>query len=232
MIVVMSQNTRADGSADGSALRSAGERTNSRGQATRLRMILAAEELFARDGISGVPLRDIGKAAGQRNHAAVQYHFGDRDEVIKAIMEYRGAESESVRSDVVTGLIMSGTKPSVNDVIGAFVRPLAIHFAQDNHYLTFLAMYVTQEGGYQSLGADMQTGTQVIILRALLGKLLPEIPEDVLTERWWLVLSSAVYGLAMYQASQRKRGTSPQATDAHVEDLIRILSAGIAAPVE
>lgn len=226
----MAEYTSGSGAADGGPLRTAGERTNARGQVTRLRMILAAEELFARDGISGVPLRDIGKAAGQRNHAAVQYHFGDREEVIKAIMEYRGSASEVVRADMVTGLMMSGTTPSVNDVVGAFVRPLAIHFAEDNHYLTFLAMYVTQEGGYQSLGADMQTGSQVIILRTLLGKLLPDIPEGVLTERWWLVLSSAVYGLAMYHAAQRKRGASSQKVAAQVEDLIRILSAGIAAP--
>lgn len=212
--------------------KSSGDRNNVRGQATRLSILLAAERLFSQEGISAVPLRNIGKAAGQRNHAAVQYHFGDRDEVIKALMEYRGQDSERVRSEMVTGLMLSGSTPSVADVIGAFVHPLATHFEEGNHYLTFLSMYVTQEGGYQGLGADMQIGSQVIMLRALLGRLLPDIPEEILTERWWLVLSSAVHGLAMYQAMQRKHGISAAQVENYVEDLVRVLGAGIAAPVQ
>ncbi|RYF40954.1 MAG: TetR family transcriptional regulator, partial [Comamonadaceae bacterium] len=50
------------------------ERANSRGDATRQLLLTMAEQLFAERGIAAVPLRDIGVAAGQKNHAVVQYH--------------------------------------------------------------------------------------------------------------------------------------------------------------
>ncbi len=190
----------------------------------------AAERLFAARGIAAVPLRDIGIAAGQRNHQAVQYHFGDRDEVVKAIMVARGAESEARRTDIVSDLLVGDTAPSVPAVIDAFVRPLAIHIRPENHYLGFLSRYITEEGGYEGLG-DLQTGASVATLRTVLGRLRPEIPQAVLDERWLIVLTSAVHALARYQAAQQKRARLPADFDVLIDDLVAFLAAGLAAPL-
>lgn len=208
-----------------------GERNNVRGQATRLRILTAAEQLFAENGISAVPLRDIGKAAGQRNHAAVQYHFGDREEVIRAIMDYRGGESEERRAEIMAGFMMGQTQPTVSDVVGAFVRPLAIHFEPENHYLPFLSLFLAEEGGYESLEGGVQTGAHVTTLRALLGKLVPDVPQQVLDERWWVTLTSAVHSLARYHTARRKREHIPASFEVLVDDLIEYLSAGLTAPL-
>ena len=207
-----------------------GERKNVRGEATRQLILTAAERLFAEHGISAVPLRDIGIAAGQRNHAVVQYHFGDRDEVVKAIMESRGAESEASRTDMVADLMLGGAVPTVRDVVSAFVRPLAIHLHPDNHYLAFLSLYITEEGGYEGLG-DVQAGASVITLRTLLSRLLPQIPEAVLEERWWVTLTSAVHTLARYHSAHRKRARLPARIDVLIDDLVTFLSAGLMAPL-
>ncbi|MGW2824322.1 TetR/AcrR family transcriptional regulator [Streptomyces sp. NPDC001443] len=207
--------------------RSSGQR-NARGEVTRQRILTAAERLFAEHGISAVPLRDIGIAAGQRNHAAVQYHFGDRDEVVKAIMEFRGADSEAKRADVVADLAVGDSPPTVVDVVRAFVRPLAIHLQPDNHYLAFLSLYITEEGGYEGL-VGVRTGASVITLRALLSRLAPQIPEAVLDERWLTVMTSAVHALARYHSAQRKRLPMPAEIDVLVEDLVTFLGAGLVA---
>ncbi|MEV1025271.1 TetR family transcriptional regulator [Streptomyces sp. NPDC050264] len=218
-------------SARRSTPRSGQGRKNVRGEATRRLIITAAEKLFAENGISAVPLRDIGVAAGQRNHAAVQYHFGDRDEVVKAILELRGAESEESRTGIVAELMTGPTPPTVVDVVGAFVRPLAIHLREDNHYLAFLSHFITEEGGYQGLG-DVRAGASVLTLRATLSRLVPQIPEAVLEERWWVVLTGAVHTLARYQAAQRKGRTHLTAgIDVLVDDLVTFLSGGLAAPL-
>ncbi|MBO1901321.1 TetR family transcriptional regulator [Leucobacter weissii] len=209
--------------------RADGERGNVRGQTTRLLILSAAERLFAERGVSGVPLREIGKAAGQRNHAAVQYHFGDRDEVVRAIMEYRGAESERTRAEIVAALVLGEAVPSVADVVSAFVRPLALHIEADNHYLRFLSLLITEEGGYEGL-VGVHTGGQVMTLRALLVKLLPTLPEEVLFERWWVALTSAVHTLARYQTTQRKRELASADLERRIEDLVAFLAAGLAAP--
>jgi AcrR family transcriptional regulator len=211
--------------------RSATERRNVRGDATRQSILLTAERLFAQRGISAVPLRDIAQAAGQRNHAVVQYHFGDRDEVVRAIVEFRGAESETKRIDLVTELMLGPTPARIDDVVGAFVRPLAIHIRPDNHYLTFLSHFITKEGGYEALGQDVHTGGSVIAIRPLLARLAPQIPAEILDERWYVLMTSVVHTLARYQSAQAKPVGLPADLDVLIEDLITFLSAGLTAPV-
>jgi AcrR family transcriptional regulator len=209
--------------------RAGGARKNARGETTRQLILTAAERLFAERGISAVPMRDIGLAAGQRNHTAVRYHFGERDEVVNAIMEFRGAQSEVTRVGMVADLMLAG-RPTIRDVVGAFVRPLAIHIQPDNHYLAFLSLYITEEGGYEGL-ADVNAGASVVTLRALLGRLVPDIPTAVLDERWWMTLTSAVHALARYHSAQRKRARLPGTIDMLIDDMVSYLSAGLSAPL-
>ena len=226
----MSQTT-PDRSGRGPAARGGAERRNVRGDATRRSILTAAERLFAERGISAVPLRDIGLAAGQRNHAVVQYHFGDRDEVVRAIVESRGAESEAKRIDVTTELML-GRKPArVDDVVSAFVRPLAIHIRPGNHYLAFLSRFITEAGGYESLGTDVHTGGSVLAIRPLLGRLVPQVPEAILDERWYVLMTSAVHALARYQSALARPSGLPAEIDVLIEDLVAFLSAGLTAPV-
>lgn len=54
---------------------------------TRAALIRAAEELFAAKGVDGVSLNEIKRAAGQRNAMALQYHFGDRAGLLRAVLD-------------------------------------------------------------------------------------------------------------------------------------------------
>jgi AcrR family transcriptional regulator len=60
-----------------------------RGEAARTALVESAERLFAEQGIQAVSLRDVSKAAGQRNNSAAQYHFGDRSGLVAAVYENR-----------------------------------------------------------------------------------------------------------------------------------------------
>src|SRR5690348_17179515 len=81
------------------------DRVNSRGDATRQLILKTAEQLFAERGIAAVPLRDIGIAAGQKNNVAVQYHFGDRESLIREIISYRAIASEEKRVEMLADLL-------------------------------------------------------------------------------------------------------------------------------
>ena len=48
-------------------------------------LIETAERLFAEKGIDNVSLREINRAAGQKNVAALHYHFGTRESLLEAI---------------------------------------------------------------------------------------------------------------------------------------------------
>jgi AcrR family transcriptional regulator len=53
----------------------------------RTRMLDSALELFAANGIGATSLREIRLAAGQRNAGAPQYHFGDKQGLLAALLE-------------------------------------------------------------------------------------------------------------------------------------------------
>ena len=55
-------------------------------------LIAAAERLFAARGIDGVSLREINREAQQRNTTSLQYHFGDREGLLRAIMAKHGKQ--------------------------------------------------------------------------------------------------------------------------------------------
>jgi AcrR family transcriptional regulator len=63
---------------------------------TRDRLIRAAEEIFAAQGVDGAQLRDIVTLAGQSNPSAVQYHFGSRGGLLAAVMAGRQHRTEKV----------------------------------------------------------------------------------------------------------------------------------------
>ena len=54
---------------------------------TRARLIAVAERLLAARSIEGVSLNEISKAAGQRNSNVCQYHFGNKQGLLQAILD-------------------------------------------------------------------------------------------------------------------------------------------------
>jgi AcrR family transcriptional regulator len=205
------------------------ERTNARGDETRLLLLETAERLFAERGIRAVPLRDIGIAAGQRNHAAVQYHFGTRDSLIKEIIRYRAASSEADRNEMLADLMTKG-QPQVSELVGIYVLPLSTHLVAGDHYLAFMSRVIIEHGGYAGLENALPTATAKT-LRTLLGRLLPACPAEVLDERWTTVLTSSVHALARYQQVMMS-GTLPLPLDWLLADLVRFLTGGVQASFE
>ncbi|MFJ3585503.1 TetR/AcrR family transcriptional regulator [Streptomyces sp. NPDC090127] len=66
------------------------------GPETREKLIRAAEEIFAAQGVDGAQLRDVVALAGQSNPSAVQYHFGSRAGLLDAVMAGRQRRTEQV----------------------------------------------------------------------------------------------------------------------------------------
>ncbi|MGH0032812.1 MAG: TetR/AcrR family transcriptional regulator [Myxococcota bacterium] len=87
-------------------------------------LVRAARSLFAERGTLGVSMREVGRAADQRNTNAVQYHFGDREGLLLAVLEpyhrlvaaRRGALLDALEADAA---------PAMRDLAGALVRPSA-----------------------------------------------------------------------------------------------------------
>ena len=84
---------------------------------TRERLLDAAERLFAEAGYTA-SLRDITAAAGA-NLAAVNYHFGSKEELVKAVLLRRVGPINAERRRRLAAL----ESPTTEDVVRAFLEP-------------------------------------------------------------------------------------------------------------
>lgn len=90
----------------------------------RRALIEAAEELFAERGVDAVPAGDIAREAGQRNNSAVQYHFGDKQGLVQAVLDKHQDRIDVSRNELLDHLEARGDA-SLRDVVDVLVQPLA-----------------------------------------------------------------------------------------------------------
>ncbi len=117
--------------------------------------MVAAERLFATDGINGASLRQIAAEAGSSNNSAVHYHFGSKQGLIAAIFQYRLPQIISERR-------MLAARCDPDDLRSRFeahfLPVLTMAEATDNHYVSFVEqiqrMDLTAAGDLLDLPAD------------------------------------------------------------------------------
>ena len=90
------------------------------GDKARGALLDAAEELFARFGIDAVSSRRIAEHAGTANHSAVAYHFGGREELLRALITRHLADTGTRRTALVEQLPEDAALP---DLLAAMILP-------------------------------------------------------------------------------------------------------------
>jgi len=96
---------------------------------TKTRILDAAEYLFARHGYDATSLRQITGRA-KVNLAAVNYHFGSKKELVKAVIARRLLPLNKLREerlDEVERALASGGKVGSREILRAFIEP-TVHF--------------------------------------------------------------------------------------------------------
>lgn len=90
---------------------------------TKLKILDAAEELFAENGFSETSLRQITKKA-EVNLASVNYHFGSKKELIRAVLErYLKVLVPQIAGELTT-LQRKAQAPSMEEVFSVFIGPI------------------------------------------------------------------------------------------------------------
>jgi AcrR family transcriptional regulator len=95
-----------------------------RGRDARDKLVDAARDLFAERGIEGASLREITRAAGQANTSALQYHFGDRESLLDAVLGPHQIEVDARRASLLEEL-ETRESPDLRDLASVLVRPSA-----------------------------------------------------------------------------------------------------------
>ncbi|QXF83040.1 TetR/AcrR family transcriptional regulator [Rhodococcus pyridinivorans] len=198
----------------------------SSGEQTRIRLVEAAERLFARSGYDGVTLADIRKAAGQHNSSVVGYYFGSKEGLLEAVFSHRLPALNSQRESLLAEMLRTRETLSVRDLLWVIIRPLAGTLGRNNHYVAFLDRLSNHDRFAECFRVTGPTGTESgrrsdTALRTLLGPL----PDDIAGQRLRLVYSGTVGALARCH----RAGESP--TTAELAALVDAWEALLLAPV-
>src|SRR5882724_4459665 len=94
------------------------------GKDTKSRILDVAEEMFAEQGLDRASIRDITKKAGV-NLAAINYHFGSKEDLIAAVFERRVVPVNEARLAALDMVEKAAGKksPKLEDILEAFIRP-------------------------------------------------------------------------------------------------------------
>ncbi|AUW58750.1 hypothetical protein C1T17_12245 [Sphingobium sp. SCG-1] len=114
---------------------------------TKLRIIAAAESLYAQRSIESVSLREIAQAAGNRNTNAVQYHFGNRATLVQAIFAWRVWQMEGPRGRALAQAEKSGGRFDLATLMRILCEPI-LDLTNDeglHTYAAFMSKYLLQQ---------------------------------------------------------------------------------------
>lgn len=147
-------------------------------------IVAAAERLFARHGIAAVSLRQIRQEAGAANNFAVQYHFQDRNGLIKAVYERRIPELERRRSELLGQAQVEGRHEDVATLIEVILRPIAEIVADDmtHTYAAFQLKLFSDERGPSYFDIIKHPEITTFIVSKIHEALRP-IPEEIISYR-------------------------------------------------
>lgn len=102
-------------------------------------LIRAAERLFAERGSDAVSLREINAAAGATNASAIQYHFGDRRGLVRAVLAKHQVDIERRRHELLDAY-EAQPEPDMRALAAALVRPLAAELDNPDGGLGYLQL--------------------------------------------------------------------------------------------
>jgi AcrR family transcriptional regulator len=167
-------------------------------RSTKERLLTTAERLFALHGIEGVSLRQIGAAAGIGNNSAVQYHFGSKEGLARAILLHR--LPHLIQRRKVLGL--RAAADDLRAVVEAHLLPV-IEEAEDesSYYTMFLVQlmhYGMDEHPFTSLPAAYQASQESYV--AWVGRMLGHLPPALRTDR-----INQASGISLHSSADRKR---------------------------
>lgn len=145
----------------------------------------AAAVLMDEHGVDNVTIQDISQASGHRNRSAVQYHFGSRDAVVRAVVMRTMGAIDAERNALLDHLETTGvplTPRSVMEVvIGPFARQLRT--PEGRRYLRICAQLITHPRFMTDARDAISVNSSIRRCARHLIPILTRLPGPVAAER-------------------------------------------------
>jgi AcrR family transcriptional regulator len=201
-----------------------------RGDDARAALIEHAERLFAERGIEAVSLRDVSAGAGQRNHSAAQYHFGDRSGLVAAVYEARMGVVNERRHRLLETIDAEGRGDDLASIVEAIVVPLVEAVAEANGWYGRFLARTRWDTFARDVVAGLPTLSSYSDASARLDRALDDLPDGVRRSRSELLLTLVVGTIAGWEWAHH-RGERRLPVRALISELINTGVAVLTAPV-
>jgi AcrR family transcriptional regulator len=168
---------------------------------TRDQILRAAEKLFAERGFRAMTLRDVTKDA-RVNLAAVNYHFGSKINLMRAVIEKRFQPINAERLERLDAYVAEHSPEPVplEKIIGALFRPLFDH-AKTNHgpdrvFMQMIGRAVTEPADFMRNMHKEFFSELCLRFNAELKRACPELSDDAIQYRMFLAVSTMIGAIA------------------------------------
>jgi AcrR family transcriptional regulator len=209
-----------------------------RAGATKARILDAAERLFSEHGFAGTSVRAI-TAEADANLAAVHYHFGSKDAVIRAVFARRLEPLNEERLELLDAAeAKAGGRPvPLRTILEAFIGPV-LRLRRDParggaRFMCLMGRTFTESGDLILSIFREQFGPVAKRFTAALHKTLPELPPEELFWRMHFMIGAMAHTMAdTFRLKMLSRGACDASdTEAVLARLVAFAAAGMQAPL-
>lgn len=204
---------------------------DARTAATRDAIVSTAERLFAEHGVAAVSHRRISDAAGLGNNTAVGYHFGSREELVRAVVRRHTERIEQLRDKMVAEVEGSA---EVRDWVACIVRPFTRRLAELEAPTWFgrFGAQISTDPAYQDImAAEALESPSLVRTMEGLNTCVPRLPAAIRLERHQMARQLMVHTVAERERALAQDGPTPRDTWEHAATgLIDVITAAWFAP--
>jgi AcrR family transcriptional regulator len=145
----------------------------------------AAAVLMDERGVDNVTVQDISQASGHRNRSAVQYHFGSRDAVIRAVITATMAPIDAERNLLLDHLETTGAPLTTRGALEVVVLPMArqLRTPEGRRYFRIGAQLINHPRFMTDAREAVTVNTSIARCAAYILPSLDHLPAPIIAER-------------------------------------------------
>ena len=199
---------------------------------TRNQIKAAAQMLFARHGVDAVKVQQIVDAAGQRNNAALHYHFRTKEELIRQMVVDGAKVLDARRREMLADMEKRGGPANIREVMLILIMPV-IELGEDERwrgYIRFTSHLQASDPKALREALDNRWNAGYVECFNHLRRMLP-LPAAIVEQRLSILTIYANAVLSAHEAaleSRNARSSRLWGQPFTIENILDMLEAAIA----
>lgn len=195
-----------------------------------------ALKLFAEHGVDAVTVRQIAEAAGQKNHAAVGYYFGSKEDLVRAVVAHGARLIDDMRNQMLDSIEAQGGPKSIFEITDCLVRsslpPASPPWSECYNRFVVVLRLANRQLFMDALEGRWNSGYQRCLDH--IRRLLPQgLPRRIVSQR--LVFLTAMLGGTLSaresELADQSRAHSTWTDPATIKHLAQSLASMLEAPL-